>query len=88
MRPDLIFENKYFAKEPPLTMAEEKAMDKYVNGVLKVEAPKMDDFEGLYSKEKIEFDKREIERIKKSPKFREQHERALIAAGIFYKEGE
>ncbi|MEK7568962.1 MAG: hypothetical protein AAB497_02515 [Patescibacteria group bacterium] len=63
-------------------------MEKYVDGVLKVEAPKMEDFEGLYSKEEIEKDKREIERIKKDPKFREQHGRALIAAGIFYEEGE
>lgn len=88
MRPDLFFEKKFFANEAPLTMAEEKAMDKYVNGVLKVEAPKIDDFEDLYPKEEIEADKREIERIKKLPEFRDQHERALIVAGIFYKEGE
>lgn len=88
MRPDLIFENKYFAKEAPLTMAEEKAMDKYVNGVLKVEAPKMEDFEDLYSKEEIQRDKIELEEIKKRLEFKEQHERGMIAAGIFYKEGE
>lgn len=90
MRPDVSFENKYSAKGAPLTMAEDKAMEKYVDGILKVEAPKMEDFEGEggYSREEIEKDKREIERIKKDPKFKEQHERALIAAGIFYKEGE
>lgn len=88
MRPDLIFENKYFAKEPPLTMAEEKAMDKYVDGVLKVEAPKMEDFDDLYSKEEIRRDVIELEEIKKRLEFKEQHERGLIAAGIFYKEGE
>lgn len=48
----------------------------------------MEDFEDLYSKEEIQRDIRKLEEIKKRLEFKEQHERGLIASGIFYKEGE
>lgn len=89
LNPEEQYFNAHSQREAPLNSDEYEALDRYVNNEkINQNIPKPEKFTELYSGEEIERDKAEVTRIKKKLGFKEQHERALLAARILETEGE